>query len=73
MGTFFENTQHGPDLLAYAVQHAVGDDRQAFAQRNLFGPSGIKESDYFLYPRPQPPHVWLRLSFHAARRCDSDW
>jgi CubicO group peptidase (beta-lactamase class C family) len=46
-GTFFEYTQHGPDLLAYVVQHAFGEDLQAFAQRNLFGPLGIKKSDYF--------------------------
>lgn len=46
-GTFFEYTQHGPDLLAYVVQRAVGEDLQQFAQRNLFGPLGIDAHDYY--------------------------
>jgi CubicO group peptidase (beta-lactamase class C family) len=40
-GTFFEYSQSGPALLAEAVQRAVGEDFQAFAQRELFGPLGI--------------------------------
>jgi CubicO group peptidase (beta-lactamase class C family) len=40
-GTFFEYSQSGPALLAEAVQRAVGEDFQAFAQRELFAPIGI--------------------------------
>ena len=37
-----EYSQSGPALLAEAVQRAVGEDFQAFAQRELFGPLGIE-------------------------------
>ena len=40
-GTWYEYSQSGPALLAEAVQRAVGEDFQAFAQRELFGPVGI--------------------------------
>lgn len=40
-GESFEYSQSGPALLAEAVQRAVGEDVQAFAQRELFGPLGI--------------------------------
>lgn len=40
-GTFWEYSQSGPALLAMAVQRAVGQDFQAFAQRELLGPLGI--------------------------------
>ncbi|GAB3697955.1 serine hydrolase domain-containing protein [Saccharopolyspora tripterygii] len=49
-GTYFEYSQRGPDLLAYVVERAVGEDFQAFAQRNLFDPIGIGAQD----------HLWLR-------------
>jgi CubicO group peptidase (beta-lactamase class C family) len=49
-GTTFEYTQRVPDLLAYVVQRAVGQDLQAFAQRYLFGPIGIPVNSY----------IWLR-------------
>lgn len=49
-GTHFEYSQRTPDLLAYVVQRAVGEDLQAYAQKMLFGPVGIPESAY----------VWLR-------------
>jgi CubicO group peptidase (beta-lactamase class C family) len=42
-GEYFEYSQSGPALLAEAVQRAVGEDLQAFAQRELFGPIGIAE------------------------------
>lgn len=45
-GTYFEYTQRAPDLLAAVVQHAVGEDLQTFAQRNLFDPLGIRREDY---------------------------
>lgn len=46
-GTHFEYAQRVPDLLAYVVQRAVGEDLQDFAQRNLFDPIGIDRSSYF--------------------------
>jgi CubicO group peptidase (beta-lactamase class C family) len=46
-GTHFEYSQRDPDLLAYVVQRAVGEDLQAFAQRVLFGPLGIPHNAYF--------------------------
>lgn len=46
-GTTFEYSQRTPDLLAFVVARAVGEDFQAFVQRNLFGPIGIAESSYF--------------------------
>jgi len=49
-GTRFEYTQRVPDLLAFVVQRAVGEDLQEFAQRRLLGPIGIARDDY----------VWLR-------------
>lgn len=45
-GTFFEYTQHGPNLLAYVVQQAVGQDLQQYAKDNLFTPLGIDASNY---------------------------
>lgn len=45
-GTFFEYTQHGPNLLAHVVQRAVGQDLQQYAQENLFTPLGIDAGDY---------------------------
>lgn len=45
-GTFFEYTQRGPDLLAHVIEKAVGEDLQAFAQRELFGPIGIGADRY---------------------------
>jgi CubicO group peptidase (beta-lactamase class C family) len=49
-GTHFEYSQRDPDLLAFVVQRAVGEDLQAYAQRYLFGPIGIPAGSY----------VWLR-------------
>jgi CubicO group peptidase (beta-lactamase class C family) len=49
-GTTFDYTQRVPDLLAYVVQRAVGQDLQAFAQKYLFGPVGIPANSY----------IWLR-------------
>lgn len=40
-GTYWEYSQSGPALLAETVQRAVGEDFQAFAQRELFTPLGI--------------------------------
>ncbi len=41
-GTYWEYSQSGPALLAEATQSAVGEDLQAYAQRELFGPIGIE-------------------------------
>ena len=41
-GTYYEYSQSGPALVAEAVQRAVGEDFQAYAQRELFGPIGIR-------------------------------
>ncbi|WP_020502115.1 serine hydrolase domain-containing protein [Sciscionella marina] len=46
-GTHFAYGQRDPDLLAYVVQRAVGQDLQGFAQRFLFDPLGIPRSSYF--------------------------
>lgn len=46
-GTYFQYSQDGPDLLAYVIQRAVGEDIQAYAQQHLFGPVGIRPGDYF--------------------------
>lgn len=46
-GTYFEYTQHGPDLLAYVVERAVGQDLQVFAQQHLFDLIGIGTHDYY--------------------------
>ncbi len=56
-GTFFEYTQHGPDLLAYVIQRAVGLDLQTFAQRNLFGPLGIDQRNYY-WARDRSGHTY---------------
>jgi CubicO group peptidase (beta-lactamase class C family) len=49
-GSTFDYTQRVPDLLAYVVQRAVGEDLQAFAQQSVFGPIGI----------PADSYIWLR-------------
>ncbi|MBI5106054.1 MAG: serine hydrolase [Solirubrobacterales bacterium] len=41
-GEYYEYSQSGPALLAEAVQRAVGEDFQAFAQRELLTPLGIE-------------------------------
>ena len=41
-GTYWEYSQSGPALVAEATQNAVGEDFQAYAQRELFGPIGIE-------------------------------
>ena len=37
-GTFFEYTQHGPDLLAYVVQRAVGEVCRSLRSEHCSGP-----------------------------------
>lgn len=45
-GTDFQYSQRTPDLLAYVIGRAVGEDIQSFAQRELFGPIGIAPGSY---------------------------
>lgn len=45
-GTYFEYAQTTVTLLAAVVQRAVGEDLQAYAQRELFDPLGIPRSDW---------------------------
>lgn len=46
-GTYWEYSQSGPALLAEAVARASGEDFQAFAQRELFGPLGIEAGAWY--------------------------
>jgi CubicO group peptidase (beta-lactamase class C family) len=46
-GTYFEYTQRVPDLAAYVVERAVGQDFQSYVQERIFDPIGIQPSDYF--------------------------
>ena len=41
-GTYWEYSQSGPALVAEATQNAIGEDFQAYAQRELLGPIGIE-------------------------------
>lgn len=45
-GTWFEYAQTTVTLLAAVIQRAVGDDLQAYAQRELFDPLGIPRSHW---------------------------
>ncbi|MFT4921653.1 MAG: CubicO group peptidase (beta-lactamase class C family) [Haloarculaceae archaeon] len=46
-GTDFEYGQTTCTVLAYAIEQAVGEDLQRFAQKQLFGPLGIERDDWF--------------------------
>lgn len=48
-GTEFQYSQRVPDLLAYVVGRAVGQDFQTFAQTYLFGPIGIPGDSYIWF------------------------
>ena len=62
-GTYFEYSQSGPALLAEAVQRAVGEDFQAFAQRELFGPLGIRPGTW-RWSRDQAGHTQGFFGLH---------
>ncbi|EFQ83633.1 beta-lactamase [Aeromicrobium marinum DSM 15272] len=49
-GTYFEYGQRNPDIAAYVVGRAVGEDIQDFVQREIFTPIGIRPGSY----------IWLR-------------
>ena len=55
-GTYYEYSQSGPALPAESVQRAVGEDFQAYAQRELFGPLGIERHNWF-WRRDQVGHT----------------
>ena len=67
-GTYWEYSQSGPALVAEATQNAVGEDFQAYAQRELFGPLGIEPGTLALEPRPRRPHPGLLRRPHGPRR-----
>lgn len=46
-GTNFDYSQRTPDLVAYIVSRAVGQDFQTFVQHTLFDPIGIAKDSYF--------------------------
>ncbi|MEX2193978.1 MAG: serine hydrolase [Thermoleophilaceae bacterium] len=66
-GTWFEYAQFTLTLLAYVVERAVGEDLQAFAQRELFGPLGIDRRDWF-WERERAGHTagWAHLHLAPA-------
>ncbi|RDW69231.1 hypothetical protein BP6252_08251 [Coleophoma cylindrospora] len=45
-GTHFTYSQRVPDLLAYVISQAVGQELQSFAQEFLFTPIGIPDTEY---------------------------
>jgi CubicO group peptidase (beta-lactamase class C family) len=70
-GTYNEYAQYTLTLLAYVVERAVGEDLQAFAQRELFGPLGIARRAWF-WERERAGHTagWAHLHMaplHLAR------
>lgn len=56
-GTYFEYGQRNPDIVAHIVERAVGEDLQAFVQRELFDPIGIEKSSY-LWLRDRSGHTY---------------
>jgi CubicO group peptidase (beta-lactamase class C family) len=70
-GSYFEYAQTTVSVLAKVVERAVGEDLQAFAQRELFGPLGIDRREWFwLRDRAGNTHGWahLFLSPHGMAR-----
>jgi CubicO group peptidase (beta-lactamase class C family) len=56
-GTNFAYAQRPPDLFAYVVERAVGQDLQQFAQQKQFSPLGIDAEDYF-WQRDRAGHTY---------------
>ncbi|MVU79571.1 serine hydrolase [Nocardia sp. ET3-3] len=56
-GSAFQYSQRNVDLLSYVVELAVGEPLQQFAQRELFGPIGIQDSDYY-WARDRSGHAY---------------
>jgi CubicO group peptidase (beta-lactamase class C family) len=61
-GTHWAYQQSAVTLLANAVERSVGKDIQTFAQEQLFGPIGIKQSDW-TWERDRAGHTegWAHL------------
>lgn len=67
-GTQFAYGQRTPDLLAYVVAQAVGEDLQDFAQRTLFDPLGIERDHYtWLRDRAGNTYGYAHLFLPAAQ------
>jgi CubicO group peptidase (beta-lactamase class C family) len=64
-GTYWEYSQSGPALLAEAVETAVGEDFQSFAQTELFGPIGIAPEDW-TWQRDQAGHTQGFFGLHMS-------
>lgn len=64
-GTYWEYSQSGPALLAEAVETAVGEDFQSFAQNELFGPIGIEPADWS-WQRDQAGHTQGFFGLHMS-------
>jgi CubicO group peptidase (beta-lactamase class C family) len=46
-GTYFQDSQTGPEVLNAMVERAVGEDFQKFAQDQLVTPLGIRRSNRY--------------------------
>jgi CubicO group peptidase (beta-lactamase class C family) len=68
-GTYWEYIQSPCTLLAEAVTRAMGQDLQAFAQQELFGPMGIPAGSW-TWERDRAGHTqgWAHLQMRS-----SDW
>jgi CubicO group peptidase (beta-lactamase class C family) len=61
-GTYFEYAQTTITLLLSVIEHAVHEDVQTFAQRELFTPLGIPRDDWFwLRDRAGNTQGWAHL------------
>ncbi|MGW4350474.1 serine hydrolase domain-containing protein [Nocardia sp. NPDC004582] len=56
-GETWQYSQRAVDLLVHVIQQAVGEDFQAYAQRKLFDPLGIRRSDYH-WARDRSGHTY---------------
>lgn len=56
-GTEFSYSQRNVDLLSYVIELAVGEPLQQFAQRELFDPLGIANTDYY-WARDRSGHTY---------------
>jgi CubicO group peptidase (beta-lactamase class C family) len=62
-GTYWEYQQSGVTLVLNAMERAVGEDAQKFAQDQLFGPIGIAPGDGWSWERDRAGHTqgWAHL------------
>jgi hypothetical protein len=64
-GTYWEYSQSGPALLAEAVETAVGEDFQSFAQSELFGRIGISPGEW-TWQRDSAGHTQGFFGLHMS-------